>query len=380
MALTRPRKQSADTWFRDRQAESCFPPPLGYRKIPRDFYTVPSPSEPLTENQNRTKVLLANCQAYSPPSDRLQRQQGPGVALSSPLPTLTDTDTSPSSVASTDSVPGLFTPPPSSSPIADIPSDSETNSDSDYRVIATMNHDHLYAVCDIPAPNKLPIISEGILTPSVLTSAIEAIRTFCELKGIDDDDAVKQALACFKGEHQKGWIKKQRVVLVSLNLEEFFERLGTCFLAVNWELDVVRDRNNLRQGDDTFEAFVARIEELNALLDEVVDKKIVEMDIDKWTAAVRKADASLHRKLLLFEASVSKRIATGNSSFNAGSQQSGHRWNFSSAPRRDSFSSNQNQSSSSRAQGSFSNTSTSVAAVTGTRRVGYLDDEQREII
>ncbi|KAJ7576005.1 hypothetical protein C8J56DRAFT_900606 [Mycena floridula] len=310
----------------------------------------------------------------------------PADRSSSPLPTLTDTDTSPSSVASTDSVPGLFTPPPSSSPIADIPSDSETDSDSDYRVIATMNRDHLYAVCDIPAPNKLPIISEGILTPSVLASAIEAIRNFCESKGIDDDDAIKQALACFKGEHQKGWIKKQHVVLVSLSLEEFFERLGTHFLAVNWELDVVRDRNNLRQGDDTFEAFAARIEELNgllegtALLDEVEDKKIVETDIDKWTAAVRKADAGLRRKLLLFEASVSKRIATGNSSFNAGSQQSGHRSNFSSAPRRDSFSSNQNQSSSLRAQGSFSNTSTSVAAVTGTRRVGYLDDEQREII
>ncbi|KAJ7582318.1 hypothetical protein C8J56DRAFT_895105 [Mycena floridula] len=199
-----------------------------------------------------------------------------------------------------------------------------------------MNHNNVYhyATCDVPAPNKLPLISEGILTLSVLVSAIKAVCNYCELKGIKDEDAVKQALSCFKGEDPKGWIKKQRVVLVSLSLEEFFDRIGTRFLPVNWELDIIQERNNIQQGENTFDSFAARVESLNsllegtgahmdddrlielltmgmhpALLDEVLEKNIQETDINKWTAAVRKADSSLRRKLSLFKASMSKCFA-----------------------------------------------------------------------
>ncbi|KAJ7573746.1 hypothetical protein C8J56DRAFT_1065662 [Mycena floridula] len=167
----------------------------------------------------------------------------PTSLVSSPLPVLTKTETSPSLVGSFDSVPDLITPPLSSLPI--ISSDSESDSDVGYRKNVNMNHNNVYATCDVPAPNKLPLILEGILTLSMLVSAIEAVHNYCESKGIEDEDAVKQTLSCFKGEDPKGWIKKQRVVLVSLSLEEFFDRIGTRFLPVNWELDIIREHNNI---------------------------------------------------------------------------------------------------------------------------------------
>ncbi|KAJ7579862.1 hypothetical protein C8J56DRAFT_1058888 [Mycena floridula] len=197
-----------------------------------------SPSAPPDTRAHSERLSQWSQVAHSPSSTVLS----PTSTVSSPLPVLTESETSPSSVGSIDSVPDLITPPLSSSPIIS----SDSDSDAVYQEAATqMNRNNLYATCEVPAPNKLPLISEGILTPSVLASAIKAICNYCESKGIEDEDAVKQALSCFKGEDLKAWIKKQRVVLVSLTLEDFFDRIGTRFLPVNWELNIIRERNNI---------------------------------------------------------------------------------------------------------------------------------------
>ncbi|KAJ7579861.1 hypothetical protein C8J56DRAFT_1104903 [Mycena floridula] len=131
-----------------------------------------------------------------------------------------------------------------------------------------------------------------------------------------------------------------------------------------------------------------------ALLDEVLEKNIVETDIDKWTAAVHKADSALRRKLSLFEMSMSKRFASvqansyhSSSSYNNSALASHN--NQQSLSRRGSFSMPQNQSqsnnnncstsSSGRSSAPSGPSSSSVAAVTGAGHVGPLEDDQREI-
>ncbi|KAJ7590116.1 hypothetical protein C8J56DRAFT_1048280 [Mycena floridula] len=202
---------------------------------------------------------------------------GPSQSLS-PLPLLmvSETDTPPSSIASFDSVPELVTPPPSSSPIYS--SDEEDNfypytyPDQDrlsspvfgfitpYREPLSSPSSEfdmsVYATWDVVALNKLLIVSSSILMPPVIAAAAEAIRNHCDLKDINfNANVVKNVLTCWKRQNVKDWIRKNRIVLTSLSLEIFIERLSEMFLPVNWELDIIWAHNNCRQGNDSFKTY-----------------------------------------------------------------------------------------------------------------------------
>ncbi|CAK5265355.1 unnamed protein product [Mycena citricolor] len=91
------------------------------------------------------------------------------------------------------------------------------------------------------AHGKLPIIRAGDLTPSVLSQAEKACRSYFKQKEIEDDKQVAYCLEIFEDPMIDSYLTSEESRLAELTLAQFFTDIADTFLPATWKDNVQTD-------------------------------------------------------------------------------------------------------------------------------------------
>ena len=101
------------------------------------------------------------------------------------------------------------------------------------------------------AGKAVPILSEGIITPSVLQLWKKKSEIFFDVRKIEEDDRVKNILSFFSTQTIVNWINENEDALKPLTWPEFMAQLKKTTLTPGWDTAVFRTMVNIKQPKNT---------------------------------------------------------------------------------------------------------------------------------
>lgn len=112
-----------------------------------------------------------------------------------------------------------------------------------------------------------PVLTEGELSPYILTDWRTACGHFFEEKDVAEDKKVKKVVGGLRDPLISDWYANDSARLKALTFSQFFDELAENFLPEHWAEDLRNELMNSRQTDDmTFRNWVVTIEKKNAIL------------------------------------------------------------------------------------------------------------------
>lgn len=124
----------------------------------------------------------------------------------------------------------------------------------------------MFATVEQKDPSKPPVLTEGEFTPDIMQDFEEACTAYFESKDVDDAKRVRKILGGLRDTRLKSWISTDRPRLQALSFDAFMTELRSEYLDIDWEPKTRRELLSLKQINDTFRAFSARLKRKNHLL------------------------------------------------------------------------------------------------------------------
>lgn len=154
---------------------------------------------------------------------------------------------------STDSIPNLI-------------SCESSSDDCDPHRAVNMTDISAKATVDHRAAKHVPILTEGILDPSILMTYESAVLDHFEDKQYAPEDRVRKILGGLQGVQVREWFTADRARIQALTFEEFMAEFRAEFLESDWEDTAEEELLSMVQGDETFTIFARRLEIANTKL------------------------------------------------------------------------------------------------------------------
>ncbi|KAG6851641.1 hypothetical protein C0991_007360, partial [Blastosporella zonata] len=132
--------------------------------------------------------------------------------------------------------PHIQSPSSASSASSDSSSCIETNQRFTLRTNTNMTSriDDKVAVFEQLHPSKLPLVSPGVLTPSVWAEIKCGLREFCLHKKIPEEDRAKMVIAAFRDVEIAEDLENNYDEVVKLSLDALMNRIRDNFMPKDW--------------------------------------------------------------------------------------------------------------------------------------------------
>ncbi|KAG6864456.1 hypothetical protein C0991_009383, partial [Blastosporella zonata] len=115
----------------------------------------------------------------------------------------------------------------------------------------TARIDDKVAVFEQSHPSKLPLVSPGVLTPSVWAEIKRGLREFCLHKKIPEEDRAKMVIAAFRDVEIAEDLENNYDEVVKLSLDALMNRIWDNFMPKDWADAVSNQLLLLRMATDT---------------------------------------------------------------------------------------------------------------------------------
>jgi hypothetical protein len=116
------------------------------------------------------------------------------------------------------------------------------------------------------SPNKVPVLLQGDLTPSVMRQYENACLGFFEGKEIAPEKQVRKILTGLRDDCIQEWISIDRDEILGLMFAEFMVEFKAGFLPEDWEKITRIELLTMQQGSGSFWDFGVKVQSKNALL------------------------------------------------------------------------------------------------------------------
>lgn len=116
------------------------------------------------------------------------------------------------------------------------------------------------------SPNKVPVLLQGDLTPSMMRQYENTCLGFFEGKEIAPDKQVRKILAGLRDDRIQEWISIDRDEILGLTFADFMVEFKAGFLPEDWEEITHIELLAMQQGSDSFWDFGVKVQSKNALL------------------------------------------------------------------------------------------------------------------
>ncbi|KIL55897.1 hypothetical protein M378DRAFT_90131 [Amanita muscaria Koide BX008] len=125
-----------------------------------------------------------------------------------------------------------------------------------------------YAEFEQENPSKLPLLTEGKITPHMFYRFDKGCRDYFSVKDINKDvDQVHRAMAGIRDPSVSAWIHSNRTRLLALPFDDFMKDLQRRALSPDWESDVRREMTTSKYSLDLdFQNWADHIVFLNHIL------------------------------------------------------------------------------------------------------------------
>ncbi|KIM87980.1 hypothetical protein PILCRDRAFT_3692 [Piloderma croceum F 1598] len=164
-------------------------------------------------------------------------------------------------------VPPIAPPPP---PLPPSPPSSPSTNSSDYHrprtVKMSLSSNSGLAKVEQDSPNKVPVLLQGDLTPSVMRQYENACLGFFEGKEIAPEKQVRKILTGLRDDRIQEWISIDRDEILGLTFAEFMVEFKAGFLPEDWEEITRIELLTMQQGSGSFWDFSVKVQSKNALL------------------------------------------------------------------------------------------------------------------
>ncbi|KAF7966713.1 hypothetical protein HWV62_37300 [Athelia sp. TMB] len=123
-----------------------------------------------------------------------------------------------------------------------------------------------YAAVEQDNPSKVPVLTEGEISPSVLRTWEQCAIDFLENKEIADDKAVRKVSSGFRDQDVRDWLATNRDRLYALKFDEFMVEVRSMFLERDWEGKLRSELLTQTQKGMAFKDYLRKVQAKNALL------------------------------------------------------------------------------------------------------------------
>lgn len=146
-------------------------------------------------------------------------------------------------------------------------SDSDSDSDLSIDIQNTCNMSSALAIVHHNKPKAIPILSDGIVDPSVMLKYETAVKYCCMFAKIPAEEQVATIAWGVKHPDVEDWYHDYKAEFDALDLDTWLARMRTQFLPTNWIDNVHRKLINARQGKtQKFSAYLQHCQHLNNTL------------------------------------------------------------------------------------------------------------------
>jgi hypothetical protein len=122
------------------------------------------------------------------------------------------------------------------------------------------------ATVDQSSPSKVPILTPGDISPTVMHQFEHGCRNYFIHKKIITDDQVSLIIGGILDDHINKWIMADHDRLVALSFDAFTIKFCANYLAEDWEEDTLRKLLSMTQGTSTFWDYAVNLQFKNSLL------------------------------------------------------------------------------------------------------------------
>jgi len=124
------------------------------------------------------------------------------------------------------------------------------------------------ATLEQSSPSKVPVLTPGDISPTVMRQFEHGCRNYFVHKKIIADDQVALIIGGIQDNRVGDWISGDRDRLIALSFDAFMVEFRDNYLAEDWEEDTLREVLSMTQGNGSFWDFAVAIQNKNSLLRE----------------------------------------------------------------------------------------------------------------
>ena len=116
------------------------------------------------------------------------------------------------------------------------------------------------------SPSKVPILSPGDISPSIMRQFEHGCKNYFIHKKIVADNQVSLIIGGLLNDRVSDWISADRDRIVALSFSAFMTEFRQNYLAEDWEEDTLRKLLSMSQGNSTFWDYAVAVQSKNSLL------------------------------------------------------------------------------------------------------------------
>jgi hypothetical protein len=116
------------------------------------------------------------------------------------------------------------------------------------------------------SPSKVPILTTGDISPSVMRQFEHACKNYFIYKKIVGDNQVLLIISGILDNRVANWIIAKHDHLVGLSFNAFMTDFCQNYLVEDWEEDTLRELLSMSQGGSTFWDYAVAVQSKNSLL------------------------------------------------------------------------------------------------------------------